>query len=359
MIRVLVVDDSATVRNRLIEIIGTDRELVVVGEARNGREAVALTASLRPDIVTLDIVMPDMTGLAATEQIMAHHPTPILIVSASFNRGELFTTYDALAAGAVDVLDKSGVGDDDWDARFLKALKLVSKIRVITHPRGRLGALGRAPGAITASLPVARSSGLDAFRERRVEVIAIGASTGGPSALAEVLRAIPARFAIPILVVLHIDQAFAISFADWLGAQTGHDVRVARDGDPVVGQAGRVLFAPPGHHVEVVHGSIRLTNAPPRHHCRPSIDVLFESLAAGSGERTAACVLTGMGRDGASGLLAIRVAGGVTIAQDEATSVIYGMPKEAVINGGAERELPLGDIGPALAALRSTREIKR
>jgi two-component system chemotaxis response regulator CheB len=359
VIRVLVVDDSATVRNRLIDIISADPDLEVVGEASTGREAVARTAALRPDIVTLDVVMPDMSGLDATEQIMAHCPTPILIVSASFNRGELFTTYEALAAGAVDVLDKSGSLDDDWDARFVRAVKMVARIRVITHPRARLGALGRAGGAATMPPPIARGAGLDGFRDRQVDVIAIGASTGGPSALGDVLRGIPVGFAVPIIVVLHIDQAFAASFADWLGAHTGHDVRVARDGDAVVGQRARVLFAPPGHHVELVHGHIRLSSAPPRHHCRPSIDILFESLAAGYGARAAACVLTGMGRDGATGLLAIRRAGGVTIAQDEATSVIYGMPREAVINGGAERELPLGDIGPALAALRSTREIRR
>jgi two-component system chemotaxis response regulator CheB len=348
VIRVLVVDDSLTVRQRLIEILETDPEFVVVGQAGDGRRAIELVAQLRPDVITLDIAMPDMTGLAATEHIMAHQPTPILVVSASFNRGELFDTYGALAAGAVDVLDKPKADDTSWEARFLSTLRLVSRIKVITHPRARLGAMGRSRGP-SAPIPKVELS------TRGIDVVAVGASTGGPGALSTVLGAIGPGFPLPILAILHIEAPFAGAFAEWLGQQIRLPVRLAQDGEHLDQLGGEVRFAPAGTHLVVQHRRLRLVASPPRNHCRPSIDVLFESLAAEVNLRVGAALLTGMGRDGATGLLAIRRAGGATIAQDEATSVIYGMPREAVLLGAAERELPLGDIGPALDGLGRAR----
>ena len=350
MIRVVVVEDSATARGRLVAVLAATPDLEVVGEAADGAHALELVAALRPDVVTLDLVLPDTTGLTVTEHIMAHVPTPILIVSAASNRGAQHDTYEALAAGAVDVLDKPQADEHDWDARFVAAVRLVSKIKVITHPRARLRALGRArtvPPAVISPRPAP------------YDVVALGASTGGPGALVEVVGSIPPAFPIPIVIVLHLDAAFAASFADWLGSETGRAVWVAREGDAIDGPPGRVLLAPPGYHLAIADRRVRLTHDAPRHHCRPSIDVLFESIAIASGARAAACVLTGMGKDGAAGLLAIRTAGGATFAQDAATSVVYGMPREAAMNGGAERVLPLEQIGPALAALASMPAVPR
>jgi two-component system chemotaxis response regulator CheB len=345
-VRVLVVEDSLTVRRRLCDILAADPGIEVVGEAADGRRAIELTREHRPDIITMDMMLPVMSGLAATEYIMAHQPTPILIVSSSVNRGELFKTYEALAAGAVDVLEKPDGEDGTWEERFIAAVKLVARIRVITHPRARLGAFAAPPARRHDSLadPPAES--------RTCEVAVIGASTGGPGALVEVLRGLPPRFTLPVLIVLHINEPFGAAFADWLDGQTPRRVAYARDGEAIASAAGRVLMAPPDHHLVIRRGGrLHLSQAPERHSCRPSVDILFESAAAELGPSTAACLLTGMGRDGAAGMLAVRRAGGLTIAQDEATSVVYGMPREAVLLGGAERVLPIGDIGPALAAL--------
>jgi two-component system, chemotaxis family, protein-glutamate methylesterase/glutaminase len=345
-IRVLVVEDSLTVRRRLVDVVEGDPELELAGEAEDGKRAIELVQRLRPDVVTLDMMMPVMTGLAATEWIMAYCPTPILIVSASTNRGELFRTYDALAAGAVDVLEKprSDEAPGTWEAQFAARVKMVSRIRVITHPRVRLERVRRA-----AALSLDAGSGAG---EGRCRAIAIGASTGGPAALLRILGALPASFSVPVLLVIHIGAAFGTALADWLDGQSPLRVSFASDGDalPPEGE-GRILMAPADRHLVVEGSRIRLSDGPERHSCRPSVDVLFESVARAIGPRSAACLLTGMGRDGAEGLLAIRRAGGVTLAQDEETSVVYGMPKEAALLGAAERILPLDAIAPALQAI--------
>ncbi len=344
-VRILVVEDSVTVRKRLVEVLSADPEVVVVAEAEDGKQAIDLCQKLRPDVVTLDMMLPVMSGLAATEYIMAHCPTPILVVSASTNRGELFKTYEALAAGAVDVLEKpTGTEPDgDWERRFLSAVKLVSRIRVIMHPRARLSTY--APRGQEGSNSAHTRS------KAAPRVIALGASTGGPAAIVAILRVLPAPFPVPVLLVLHIGEPFGAAFADWLDGQSALRVATARDGDSLASLTGQVVMAPPDRHLIVDHGRTRLTSSPERHSCRPSVDVLFESLAHDMGSDAAACLLTGMGRDGAAGLLAIRRAGGATFAQDESTCVVYGMPREAALLDAVERVLPLQEIGPALASL--------
>jgi two-component system chemotaxis response regulator CheB len=239
--------------------------------------------------------------------------------------------------------------DGEWERGFCAAVKMVSRIKVITHLRGRVGPFGRAMPSAPRGDARDRSS-------RALQIVALGASTGGPAALIVVLSEIPKGFPVPLAIVLHLDEVFGSAFADWLDAQTHHRVAYARDGEPVASFAGRVAMAPPGRHLVVADGRFHLTSDPPRHSCRPSVDALFESIALGYGASAAACLLTGMGKDGAAGLLQIRRAGGTTIAQDEATSAVYGMPREAAILGAAGRVMPLDAIGRTLGALAGVGE---
>lgn len=343
--RVLVVEDSLTVRKYLVECLRADPEVEVVAEAEDGKRAVELCERLRPDVITLDMMLPVMTGLTVTEYVMAYCPTPILVVSASTNRGELFRTYDALAAGALDVIEKplDGAGDPAWERKLLSAVKLVARVKVITHVRARLNRPARPPVEGAAARP---------HPARAHQYVAVGASTGGPQALATILRGLPADFPLPILLVVHISPTFGQLFADWLADQTAIPVSTARHNQPLppFGSPG-VVLAPADQHLVVRDRRLALTRDREVHSCRPSVDVLFQSVAEELGARAAGVLLTGMGRDGARGLLAIRAAGGTTVAQDEATSTVFGMPREAIALGAADRVLALEEIAPALAAL--------
>jgi two-component system chemotaxis response regulator CheB len=347
-LRVLVVEDSATIRNYLGGVLQRN-DMEVIGEASNGAEAVEMCARLRPDIVTMDMMLPEMNGVLATERIMAYSPTPILIVSASVNRNEALRTYEALAAGAVDVLDKPKADQttEEWEQRFIASVRMVARIRVITHPRGKLNPSIDA-STVRSALVTRQSYGPGA----QVKLIAIGASTGGPGAIAQVLKALPANYPIPIVVVLHISELFAFAFADWLATQVHLPARLALDGEPLPfrGTSG-ILLAQAGKHMIVNGGRIRLTTTEERNSCRPSIDELFESVAREVGNGALLCLLTGMGKDGAEGLLAGRKAGADTIAQDEASSVVFGMPGEAIRMGAAQHVMGLDEMAEYLKSL--------
>lgn len=351
--RVLVVEDSTTMRKRLVEIFDEAPGFEVVGEAVDGREAIEMCERLRPDVLTLDMQLPDVTGLDATEHIMAYCPTPILIVSSSVNRGEVFKTYDALAAGAVDVLEKprGDEPDGDWERRLITAVRMVARIRVITHPRARLARRIEPTQTDPPPTPATTRHRLEPAQQESVlgaTLVAIGISTGGPAAIAHVLSELGRDFPSPILLVLHISPMFAPALVEWLTTQSPLPVRLARDGERLP-RSGVVLVAPPDRHLVLRGEHLALTDGPERHSCRPSVDVLFESLAGRP--RTVACLMTGMGRDGADGLLRIRQGGGQTIAQDEASSIVFGMPREAIRLGAAERVLALEEIPRALVAL--------
>ncbi|HEY3324612.1 MAG TPA: chemotaxis-specific protein-glutamate methyltransferase CheB [Planctomycetota bacterium] len=339
-IRVLVVEDSLTVRRAIVDALAADPELTVVGEATDGRQGIEMCQSLRPDVMTLDIVLPVVSGLSVTEYVMAYCPTPILIVSSARNRGSQFKTLDALAAGALEILEKDAGSDDSrvWEQSLRQMVKRAARIKVITHPRGRLKPSPLSPGVEPRSTTPGPK-----------ELVVIGASTGGPGALREILHELPADFPLPILLVLHLSHILAASFAEWLDSESRLRVRYVSGVEtlPPRGE-GCVLLSPPDRHLVLDGNRLRLTMDPERHFCRPSVDVLFESVAAAKGPRTIACVLTGMGSDGAAGLLAIRRAGGLTLAQDQETSVVYGMPREAALLGAAECILPLPEIAPWL-----------
>src|SRR3984893_9007201 len=218
-IQVLVVDDSLTARKHLVEVLRADPELDVVGEADDGKHAIELCRTLHPDVITLDMMLPLMNGVAVTEYVMAYFPTPILIVSSSTNRGELYKTYDALAAGAVDVFEKPTGNDPDgvWERGLVSRVKIISRIRVITHIRGKLVSSGRTPAD-----PVVFETRDSTTRK---SVIAIGGSTGGPAAIVEILRGLPPGFPIPILLVIHISDLFSAAFAEWLDCASTLPVR--------------------------------------------------------------------------------------------------------------------------------------
>ena len=351
-IRILVADDSVTVRKRIVDVLAAQPDFEVVAEAADGREAIEACQRLRPEVVTLDMMMPVMTGLAATEYIMAYCPTPILVVSSSFNRGELFKTFDALAAGALDVLEKPRGDDTDlaWERQLAATVRLIARIKVITHPRARLAHLGGGNGGLAGRVAPRAPGG--SAEPSACELVAIGASTGGPGAVVQILTELRRDFSLPLLVVIHLGRSFGVAFAEWLNGLSPFPVAFACDGEvlPAPG-ACRVVLAPPDQHLVVRGGRLWLTQERERHSCRPSVDVLFESIARELGPRAAACLLTGMGRDGADGLLALRQAGGVTMAQDESTSVVFGMPREAIRIGAAGQVLRLDQVAPALAAL--------
>ncbi|MDI1442954.1 chemotaxis-specific protein-glutamate methyltransferase CheB [Polyangium sp. 6x1] len=368
--RVLVIEDSRTVRRRLVQALEADPGCEVVGEAEDGARGIALCESLRPDVVTLDLILKTGTGVEVTEHIMAFCPTPIVIVSASFNRGEMIKTYDALRAGALEAIEKptGDEPDEAWSRRFVETVKIAAKIRVITHPRAKLKTsanalaqppspprprpLERLPERLPARVPVATTPMPLAEPGASPSLIAIGASTGGPGALVQILRELPETFPLSVLLVIHIGQPFGRAFAEWLDGMVPLPVMEAKHGEllPPPG-AARVLMAPPERHLIVRAGRLWLDDGPERHSCKPSVDVLFESVAEEIGRTAIGCLLTGMGKDGALGLLAMKRAGSMTLVQDESTSVVFGMPREAIRLGAASRILPIGDFGRTLLTL--------
>jgi two-component system chemotaxis response regulator CheB len=337
MVRVLIADDSKLVRAVLRDLLARDSAIQIIGEVGDGLQAVTETSRLRPDLIIMDVHMPVMDGLEAIQEIMATCPTPILVLSATVDPKDSRSAFNAIRHGALDVLTKPQGGGESFEkiaGQLIETVKSLARVRVIHHYRRR-----------RESLPPRVNAG-----GNQRDILAIGASTGGPPAILRLLKEIPAASGARVLIVQHIAEGFVAGFVEWLNRETTLSVRLAGAGDPL--EAGVALVAPSGSHLQVREERVFLSPAPPVNSCRPAVDVLFHSLADSSlASRTAAVLLTGMGRDGAEGLAALRRAGAHTIAQDENSSVIFGMPKAAIDIGAAVQILPLTEIPPVLLSL--------
>ncbi|MBN1660519.1 MAG: chemotaxis-specific protein-glutamate methyltransferase CheB [Anaerolineae bacterium] len=342
-IRVVVVDDSPTVRQLLVAILQDEPGMHVVGTGANGEDAVHLTRQLRPDVVTMDVRMPRMDGLQATREIMREVPTPIVIVTGNLVHADVDITFEALRAGALTVVRTPGLADPEGCAGLIRTVRLMAGVPVVHHWAHTVHVPDARPAPVLPSAPPAvKSYGAP-------KIVGMAASTGGPGAIASILRHLPADYAAPILVVQHVAAGFVAGLAEWLDSQTPLHVTLANHGDRP--QPGTVLIAPDDYHLQInMRGIVELCREPPYKGLRPSANHLFHSLASAYGPAAIGIILTGMGDDGAEGLHALHQVGGLTVAQDEATCVVYGMPHQAVVAGGVERSLSPDGIARLLVS---------
>lgn len=339
MIRILIADDSELTRVVLRDLLSQDANIDIVGEVSDGRAAVEQTAKLKPDLVIMDVMMPIMGGLDAVAEIMAATPTPILMLSANTDPLDSQGAFAAIKLGALDVMAKpSGVVTEAFSQianQLIARVKILSRIRVIHHYRTQR------PKPEKVAVPLSAGP-------RRI--LAIGASTGGPKAVLHLLQGLPGTLTAAVLIVQHIADGFAPGFADWLSRESALSVRLAKSGDELL--PGTVLIAPNNAHLTVQANRIVLEDSPPLHNCRPAVDAMFHSLVGqGMATETVALLLTGMGTDGAVGLEALKSQGAYTIAQDEASSAIFGMPRAAIERGAATQVLPLEHIAEVVVRL--------
>jgi len=339
-IRVLVADDSRAARRALAGVLREDPSFDVVGEAADGREAIQGAERLRPDVITMDVLMPGLDGLEAIRSIMSRAPARIVVVSSAANDRELDVSFRAISAGALEVLGKpAGDGEDfrAWARRLRESVRLMAGVPVVR--RFSEGPAGCGPGA-EAPAPV--------IAPRRLAAFALGASTGGPAALARVLAELPGALPVPVFIAQHMTSGFTRGLVRWLAEVSALGVTVVERSMPAM--PARVYVPADGYDLSVDgDGCLHVTASPAEPF--PSVNCLFESFAAAYGRRGGAALLTGMGDDGARGLLAVRRAGGVTACQDEATSVVFGMPKAALRLDAAQHVLPLDSISRAVATL--------
>ena len=360
MISVLLVDDDAKVRAKLRRLLTAHADIAVVGEAAGGKEAVRLVQMLSPEVVVMDTDMPGMDGFETTLEIMTRKATPIIMVSPSQDEEKAESGFRAMEAGAVALLAMpSGTGESHGrrEAELVQTVRTMSEVRVVhrrqrRQPGGATPAPGKAAagGRATPATRPPKSIVHAPPTQAPIDLVVIGASTGGPQALYSVLVGLPRSFGAAVLVVQHITPDFQASFVSWLGDAMQLPVALAADGETL--QRGRVFIAPHPFQVGIDRGRhIRLRDDPPESGLRPAVSYLFRSVAAVAPRRTAAVLLTGMGQDGAAELLELRSRGAITIAQDEGTSIVHGMPGEAIRLGAAMHVLPPEEIGAFLAQL--------
>ncbi len=328
--KVLIVDDSPVAQKYLEFLLGTDENIQIIGIVNNGEEACEFVARLRPDVITMDIEMPKMNGYEATRRIMETYPVPIVIVTASWNPSDIEKTFKAIEAGAVAVLAKPpGPGDPNIDQRIrelIQTIKLMAEVPVVQR-------------WVKKSMPNAYSQVQLLTRPaissvKQIKVVAIGASTGGPPALHVLLSKLPNTFPVPILIVQHIAAGFIQGMADWLEKTTSLSICIPENGDYLL--PGHVYLAPDLYHMGITNdGKISLVNSLPDNGLRPSVAHLFNSVSQQLGDKAIAVLLTGMGRDGALELKQMKDCGAITIAQDQVSSVVHGMPGEAIKLGAA------------------------
>jgi len=346
--RILIVDDSSFMRMAIRSVLSKDPSFDIVGTAADGMEGVEKAIALKPDLITMDIEMPRMNGIAALKQIMAKAPTKVIMVSTLTNEGAK-STFEALDAGAVDYIPKNVT--DSSDAQNIFKQELIRKIREAIASRVHrtsaiASGLARPAAQVSTALQNPTSS---KFLGKKIQYVGIGASTGGPVALQEVLSRIPVNFPFGIMVGIHMPKAFTGPYAERLNAKCSMTIREAVDGDIL--KPGLALVAPGGMHATLVKQGTHIVvhtkpiSDYPNYVYIPSIDLMLSTMAEATGGAMLGVILTGMGSDGFKGMQLLKQKNGVTIAQDEATSTIYGMPKACVDGGVADEVLPLGQIG--------------
>lgn len=348
-IRVLVVDDSAFMCKVLQQIINSDPQMEVVGQGRDGRDGVALAEALRPDVITMDLNMPHVDGLQATELIMSQHPRPIVIVSSESREGAA-STLKALELGAIDFVPKPSSGIDldmkSVGEELTRKLKLAAKVRVVrTATRSKISVPNAAPSAAAADS--LRNAALAIQGGGKPPMVVIAASTGGPAAVTRVVSSLPKDLPAAVFLVLHMPATFTKQFTVQLSELGGMPVKEAEANETA--QPGTIYLCPGSHHLRLSsNGKIALDSGPRIEGYRPCADVAFETIAGYARAMTIGVVLTGMGNDAAKGVKAVKSVGGYVIAQDEATSMIFGMPAEAIKTGSVDETLGLDEIGAAI-----------
>lgn len=360
-IRVLLVEDSPVATMILKRIIGSAPDMEVVGTARNGVEGLKLIPELNPHVVCTDLHMPKMDGLELTHAIMAQYPRPILVISASVQEDDPQNVFKLLEAGALEVFPKPRVGlSQEYEAlqnELVRKIKILSGVKVFRRKRKGASPTPVPPKAATTA-PTTPPPSVITHHAGGIKAVVIGSSTGGPQALHAILQHLPSAFPVPIICVQHISLGFLSGLVDWLNNHCSLQVQIAQEKE--YPRAGVVYFPPENHHLRLDRqGRFVFDQTPQVTGHRPSVTVMFEAAAGYYRGQMLGILLTGMGRDGAQGLQTIRQAGGMTIAQDQATSIVFGMPKEAIALGAAQYVLPLPEIPAKILSLLRTASATR